>query len=171
MFTANIGKNQGFFHPHHHQCRDPKCDLWQRQCDVWQCVTRPAPSDWSYVHNVGSPAQCNTTHCSRQHRNETPHQIQLGLLPGLLLWPPTSLYVVLEKLRYSNHRNRQTSWNNWMENNKPKFQIWILWNFASKAWFRKEVWARDTQVLCDYLQTVAHLNPSCLCNASLNCGH
>ena len=48
----------------------------------------------------------------------------------------------MEKLRYSNHRNRQTSWNNWMENNKPKFQIWILWNFASKAWFRKEVWAR-----------------------------
>ena len=72
----------------------------------------------------------------------------------------------MEKLRYSNHRNRQTSWNNWMENNKPKFQIWILWNFTSKAWFRKEVWARDTQVLCDYLQTVAHLNPSCLCNAS-----
>lgn len=97
MFTADIGENQGFFHPHHHQCRDPKCDLWQRQCDVWQCVTRPAPSDWSYVHNVGSPAQCNTTHCSRQHRNETPHQIQLGLVPGLLLWPPTSLLMLLWK--------------------------------------------------------------------------
>ena len=100
MFTADIRENQGFFHPHHHQCRDPKCDLWQRQCDVWQCDSvwhAPPPVTGAMSTMLGHLLSVTQLNCSRQHRNETPHQIQLGLVPGLLLWPPTSLLMLLWK--------------------------------------------------------------------------